>query len=261
MVLDLFRAIRDFFAGLFGKFSYEHLMILLSGIVIGFLLCLMIYAVFVISSLKDEKKKIIERSRNADEEKIRRLINSAKNQYSEESSSGTTGKKAHEVMDISWNLLNDIAKEYFLESKYPIYELSVEEIIMLIHYITDRINSIFQGPVLKPFKKVRISYILKLVDMKKRMDESKAMKAANKVRTPWSAAVAVFNIFNPVYWVKKLMISTTLVAVTNKIAVTIIEVVGDETNKIYSKSVFSPEESNREIEQSIKEIEKMIEEK
>ena len=49
------------------------------------------------------------------------------------------------------------------------------------------------------------------------------------------------NIFNPVYWVKKLMISTTLVAVSNKICGIVIDVVGEETNKVYSKNVFNIE--------------------
>ena len=37
------------------------------------------------------------------------------------------------------------------------------------------------------------------------------------------------------------MISTTLVTITNKIGGIIIEVVGEETNKVYSKSVFNEE--------------------
>ena len=45
------------------------------------------------------------------------------------------------------------------------------------------------------------------------------------------------------------MISTTLVAVTNKICGIIIDVVGEETNKVYSKSVFNIERNTHlEIE-------------
>jgi hypothetical protein len=74
--------------------------------------------------------------------------------------------------------------------------------------------------------------------------------------------MSVLNIFNPAYWVKKVMITTTLNAVTNKICGIIIDVVGDETNKVYSKSVFEVDrKSNLEIEKQLLELEEMTEEK
>ncbi len=119
----------------------------------------------------------------------------------------------------------------------------------------------FKGPVLKPFKKLRIAYILKIIDVKKKIDENKAVKTASKLNKPWKITWSILNVFNPVYWVKKLMISTTLVTISNKIGGIIIEVVGEETNKVYSKSVFNEEKSaNLEIEQSILELEKLQEE-
>lgn len=261
MYLDLFRNIKDFFSGLFGKLSFDNLMILIFGIVFGFILCFCIYMIFVFTSLKTEEKRVIKNSASVDFEKIDRLIRSAKNQFIEDSANKNTGQKLTDIKDISWNLINDIAREYFPDSAYPIYELSLDELMVLNHYITNRIDSLFKGPVLKPFKKVRIAYILKIIDMKKKIDENKAMKTANRLKTPWKAALTVLNIFNPVFWVKKLMISTTLIAVTNKIGVTIIEVVGEETNKVYSKSVFNVEKNtNTEIEKTIMELEQMVNE-
>jgi hypothetical protein len=159
-------------------------------------------------------------------------------------------------------LIHDIARVYFPDSKYPIYELSIDELMTLIHYITDRVDSLFKGPILRPLKKIRISYILKVIDTKRKIDENKAVKTASKLRTPWKVTKTVLNIFNPVYWVRKLMISTTLVAVTNKICGIIIDVVGEETNNVYSKSVFNAERmTNLEIEREILELEQMIDEK
>lgn len=261
MTLDLFRAIRDFFAGLFEKFSLSNLLILLSGIVLGFILCFLIYLVILISSFRKSEKEFISKEIKVDDEKVERLIRSAKNQFLEESASESMGKKINDVKEICWNLIHDIAKVYFPESNYPIYELSIDELMTLMHYITDRINSLFKGPILKPLKKVRISYILKIIDTKKKIDENKAVKTVSKLKTPWKATMSVLNIFNPVYWVKKLMISTTLVAVTNRICGIIIDVVGEETNKVYSKSVFNAErKTNLEIEKQILELEQMVDE-
>lgn len=262
MQLDIIRAIRDFFSNLFGKLSFDNLLILLSGIVIGFILCFLIYLVIVVSSFRKEEKDLMVPEIEVDNEKIERLIRSAKNQFLEESASASTGQKLNDLKEISWNLIHDIAQVYFPESKYPIYELSIDELMTLIHYITDRVDSLFKGPILKPLKRIRISYILKIIDTKKKIDENKAVKTASKLKTPWKAAISVLNMFNPVYWVRKLMISTTLVAVTNKIFGIVIDVVGEETNKVYSKSVFNIERNTHlEIEKEILELEQMVDEK
>lgn len=262
MQLDIVKAVREFFAGLFGKLSLNNLLLLLSGVVIGFMLCFLIYLVIVVSSFKKEEKNMIAPEIKVDDEKIKRLIRSAKNEFLEEAASHTTGQKINDLKSICWNLIHDIAQVYFPESKYPIYELSIDELMTLIHYITDRINSLFKGPILKPMKKIRISYILKVIETKRKIDENKAVKTASKLKTPWKATMSVLNIFNPVYWVKRLMISTTLVAVTNKICGIIIDVVGEETNNVYSKSVFNIErKTNLEIENEILELEQMIDEK
>lgn len=258
MVLSIITEIRNFFYNLFSKFSLDNLVVLIFGIVFGFLLCFLIYIVFVFTSLKKEETRISLDSNTVDIAKIERLIRSAKNQYVEESAYKTTGQKLNDMRLISWELINDIAREYYPNSNYPIYELSVDEIIILVHYITNRIDSLFKGPVLKQFKKVRISYILRILDLKKKFDENKAVKTASKMKKPWKAVFSVLNIFNPVYWVKKLMISTTIVAATNKLGATIIEVVGEETNNIYSKSVFNEEiRATTDIEKTIMEFEKM----
>src|SRR5690554_5776831 len=258
MYLNIVEGIRAFFRNLFSKFSLDNLAILIFGIIFGFILCFLIYLGFVLASLKKEEKKIIIQSDKIDLEKVERLIKSAKNQFLIESATKTTTEKINDVKEISWELINAIAKEYFPDSKYPIYELSIDELMMLNHYITNRVDSLFKGPVLKPFKKLRIAYILKILDMKKKIDENKAVKAATKLNKPWKIALSVLNVFNPAYWVKKLMISTTLVAVTNKIGSLVIEVVGDETNKVYSKSVFNEERSaNIEVEKSIMELENL----
>lgn len=260
--MDFLRKVKDFFFGLFRKFSLDNLMFLFFGIILGFLICFMIYIVMVFISLKKGEKLMKESSPDIDDEKVARLIRSARNLFFEEHSGETLGQKIIAVRIISWNLINDIARCYYPKSGYPIYELSLNELIVLNHYITDRIDTIFRGPVLKPLKRVKISNVLKLFDIKKKFDDNAAVKAVNKLKIPkiLQAALAVLNIFNPAYWVKKFMINATLLTASNKVCVTIIEIVGEETDKVYSKSVFNKEkQTNLEIEKSILEFESLIE--
>src|SRR5690606_25802895 len=103
------------------------------------------------------------------------------------------------------------------------------------------------------------SQILRLIDLKKRIEENKLVKLANKTKAPkiYKSVMAVLNIFNPGYWVRKMMISTTIDMTTNKIALIVLDVVGDETNKVYSKnqSIFSTED---DITKQIEEMETFL---
>lgn len=261
MFLNIFIAIKDFFSELFNKITIGNLDVLIFGIIIGFLICLIFYLFLVMNSLQTDKKKLRAHQPTIDDESVQKLVLSAKNEFSEEYSSETVKVKAEALKNICWQLISDIAKLYYPESDYPIYELSLEELLVLNHYITDRISSLFKGTVLKSIKKIRISVILKIIDIKKDIDSKKAIKIANQLHMPGiiKAVTGVLNVFNPLYWVKKLMIGTTMTAAANKISQTIIDIVGEETNKVYSKSVFNVEKENSsQVEQAIYEIETMM---
>lgn len=259
--MNFFESLRDIIINIFTKFSFSTLVTMLMGILIGFFLAITVYLSFVLSSLKKQDKEIEKEKYTVTDTQIEKIIKSAKNEYVEESSFLNTGQKLSHVRKISWELIHSIANEYYPDSDYPIYELNGEELLTLVHYITNRVDSIFTGPVLKSFKKIKLAYIFKLLDMKKKIDENKLVKAANKAKVPkiFSTITAVLNVFNPVYWIKKLIVNTAMVAVTNKISLTIIEVVGEETNKVYSKNVFNQEKGlNLEVEKTIGEIEEIL---
>ena len=70
----------------------------------------------------------------------------------------------------------------------------------------------------------------------------------------------MINIINPVYWVQKLMIESTMSIATKRISLLIIDVIGEETTKVYSKSVFNKEtDLGIDVDSSIKEIENLVE--
>ena len=63
---------------------------------------------------------------------------------------------------MSWDLINDIARTYYPNSQYPLFELSIEELISLDYYIMKRIEKIFSGKVLSKVKKMKISSLVKV---------------------------------------------------------------------------------------------------
>ncbi|MFA5542397.1 MAG: hypothetical protein WDA47_01350 [Bacilli bacterium] len=262
MTLNIFDDIRDLIISLLEKFSWGSVAVLFAGVALGFVMCFFIYLVIVLSSLKKNEIAVHTSKIEIESEEVKRVIKSAVNRYVEESSNLPINQKIADIKDISWGLINDIAKMYYPDSAYPIYELSIDEFMELNHYITNRVDTLFKGRIMRTFKKIKVSQILKILDLKRKMDESKAVKVAKKAHVPgfFKATMSVLNVFNPGYWVKKLMINTTLSIGTNKIAKTVIDIVGEETSKVYSKSVFNKELLiDSDVEKTISELEKDLE--
>ena len=163
------------------------------------------------------------------------------------------------TFDMSYELIEEIASYFFPESKYPMLELNVHELLDLNHYITDRIKDILDKPVLKNTMNLQMTQIMSMFDKKKAIQQNKVLKAAKKYKVGKIVKYGgtAINLVNPVYWFRKLVINTSLDAMTKKICVVIIGIVGEETTKVYSKKLF---DKPVELDKVETEIETMIEE-
>lgn len=141
---------------------------------------------------------------------------------------------------LGYELIEEIAEYFFPESKYPMLELSVNELLNLNHYITNRIDKLLEKPILKNTKNIRITKIIEFLDKKKALEETKVAKAAKKLRVGKVVKYggAVLNVINPVYWFRKLVINTSVDVMTKKVCVVVIGIIGEETVKVYSKKIF-----------------------
>ena len=177
----------------------------------------------------------------------------------EESSMKSLNQKFNELCEISWEMIQDIASCYYPDSKYPIYELSAEEFLLLNHYITDRVDTLLSGRVFSKVKKVKLSTVFKLIDAKKKYDENKAVSAMRKANVSGIKKVVsvVLHSVNPFHWIKKVAIDIPFIKISNKIAITIIDIISEETINVYSKSVFRDEDEMKFLE-VVKEVEEML---
>ena len=137
-------------------------------------------------------------------------------------------------------------------------ELTLEELIVLCHYIAERIDQMFDRRILKPFKTMSISKVLKLLDTYKGIQETKVLKTVKKTTPVRKVLLTILNYANPIYWFKKLVINGTLSAATSKMSQIVIDIVADETMKVYSKSLFN-EEKTLNDENITKELQEMEE--
>ena len=188
---------------------------------------------------------------------IKELIEDARKAYSDKSLRGAKSSVAH-CTTICTDLVTDIARRFFPKSKRPLAELTIDELLNLCVYVSQRINAILDRPGLRLIKKLKLSTLLALGDAKKIIDDSALMKLTKKYKLKkiFSAVMGVVNLFNPVYWVRRLCINTSLDFAINKLCISVIGIVGEETYKIYSKRVF---EEERYIDTNVGDIVESIE--
>lgn len=248
----------DAFKGLTSEFSWSSVVILLTGILLGFILSVAIYLIFFMISIKNEKKLESDELDKSDiQNELEEKIQSIKEMFLNDSEGLAMKEKSQMLGSTIYNVVNTVANSYYPESKYPLYELSVEELIKLLNYLSVRLDGVFSKKILKPFRKMTVSQVFRFIDTKKKVDENKLIKAASKAKPGKivGAISAALNYANPIYWFKKVVINTTINFTLNKVFLLVIDIVADETNKAYSKSIF-----NQEIQLNKKAIETVIQE-
>lgn len=218
------------------------------GLMTGVVLLMLSLA--LILSTKERKKTKIRMSKAfaLDEKVLLDMIESKHNQL-DNTVRITDNGYFRVAIDLSFELTEEIARYYFPESKYPIYELSIQEMLNLNYYITKRIEDLVNGKFFKMFKNTRVASIIDLLNTRKKINNSKLMQVTRKLKLQqiYSATRTVLNYANPIYWFRKLAIKPTTVLVTKEICKYIISIFGEETNKIYSKAIFKEEESQEDL--------------
>lgn len=223
------------------------------GILFGFILLLLLYLLAVIKGMNKEiRKRKVEES-NVDLNEVNWLIDEAKSRF--KSLEKEKEKSSFEnVYSVSKQLASDVASKFNPTSKYPLRELTIDEILVLTHYISDRIDELLQARILKMFRGMTIRQIINLHSKGRQVTRSKIYKTAAgaQLGKVWTA----LRIVNPFYWIKKGTTDQAIKIIVRKIALNTIVITGEETYKIYSKKIF---ESNLDPELSLEELEEFIE--
>ncbi len=218
--------------------DFSMLISFLIGVSFGFFLLLLIYLYAVLKSLNKGLKLRKADETDIDEEEIKWLIEDGQTQFKDKDLRNSVGYAKH-LQHITTELTIDIAKKFYPKSKYPYLELTVDESLNLAHYITDRVEDLLKGKILRMTRGLTLAKIYELNETKTKIDNNKFVKAARKYSKVTKTAVAVLNAVNPVYWVRKLTKETALNIIMVRIGLAIIAITGEETYKIYSKKVFN----------------------
>ena len=229
----------DFLKDKITNINWGSLIAFLIGIGVGFVIAVLVYILVVVTGIKIDEANASKVVLKADDGKIDEIIKNEKNRYKLEGASLSAGGKIKEFSTSCLNMISDIAKIYYPESKHPEFELTVDEVIMLDYYIMEKIEKIFSRRLIKRLRKLRIAKIMDIIDGTKKVTDNKVVKETTKHA---SRVWKILNFVNPVYWGKKLITQVPVSKISNKIILTLIDIVGIESSKVYSKSAFTKDD-------------------
>ncbi len=221
------------------EISFGGFINFLIGIFSGFVLFTVVYIYFIVRGKNVDLDSANHPVEEVDEEALKTLITDKQSAFK------TQHKKVNKglgklVFDLSFELVEEIAGYYYPDSPHPMMELSIDEMIDLNQYISKRIDTILEQPLLKNTRNIRVTRIVQLFEKKKQIEQNKAFKVIrNKnVNRAFKATLGAINVFNPAYWFRKLVVGQSVDFITKRVALMIIAVVGEETSSIYSKKLF-----------------------
>ena len=209
------------------------------GMITGVIVFTAIYIYFLVRGKNINIEDIKRPNIQVDEEELKEIIIDKQKKFKRNKKLGNQSI-VKLTFDMSYELVDEISKYFFPNSKYPMLELSVSELLDLNHYITNRLDKVLDKPILKNTKNLQMTKIMSMYDKKKAIDQNRLVKAAKKYKVGKVVKYggAAINIVNPVYWFRKLVINTSIDVMTRKVCLVVIGIVGEETTNIYSKKLF-----------------------
>ncbi len=218
--------------------SFSTLISFIVGVFIGLILTILIYLLFVISSLKSKKFFVKTENDDLKIEEVKELVLTTQKSYKDKELRGDTGRMTY-CYHLSKDLAYAIAVRFYPKSKHPFLELSVNELTILTGYITNRVNELLNHRGIRMLRKLKVSTIVNISTKKKEVEESKAFQTSVVIGKNLSKAKYVFNLLNPINWGRKIIVDRVMNIVVDQICLAILSIVGEETYKIYSKKVFN----------------------
>lgn len=242
---------------LYSIINFANFFSFLIGLGVGFVIFALVYLLLILLSLNKKKYVIKSQINDVSDEEIKKIILDAQKAFKDKKLKGEDTMIGY-CYNLSKDLVIHIASRFFPNSKHPVFELSIDELILLANYISLRVDEILSKRGLRIFRKLKISTIVGWTDVKKTIDENPIVKATKKykISETLTAAKKVINVINPLWWAKRFISTASMNLLLKKVCLVIMGIIGEETYKIYSKSVFDKDVS---LDSGVNEIVEEIE--
>ena len=234
--------------------SFSSVFAFLLGMLSGATLLALLYLLFALITIKRRSYIIDSKVKDITEQDIKDMIKKTQDKFILDSMS-----EEKEIKDGAFKrnisyMVVDIARKFYPDSKRPLAELTLDELLMLDRYIVDRVDEIVDRPGIRLIKRLKLNTIINITQAKKKVDNSSVVKTVEKykIKKILGYATMALKAINPLYWFKKLVINNVINKIMQKIYLLVISIAGEETFKVYSKQAFTVQD--QEFEQLVNEL-------
>ncbi len=218
--------------------NFISILVFVIGLFFGAFLISLIFALIAVRSISDKKTIVKTEQDTLTDEQVKDMIYKAKETYKDKELRKKK-EKASFTRDICKDLAYMIAYSYYPNSRNPLLELSVDELIDLISYIRKRLDEILDKPIIKSLRKMKVSDIVRISMMSKDILASKQFKVSMSLAKKTSKLTKVLSAINPLNIFKNYVVGIAINKIIDAICLSLISLVGEETYKIYSKKVLN----------------------
>ncbi|XMB86972.1 hypothetical protein RJG79_04030 [Mycoplasmatota bacterium WC44] len=230
----------------------------LIGIFLGLFIAGIFYALLVLKAIKKTEKIKLRMPKSTDEAECLAIVERAKKDYKQRKRYKSIGERFLLTRDLSERIAYDIARYHFPDSKQPFLEISTYELLESIKYICSRIETILEKRPLNRLKDLSGIQVLTMFEFTDKVKENKTLQLARKATesSVVKAAKGVMSVFSPSYFIRNTVVNSTLNLSIDTLCLVVLNIVGEEVYKVYSKKLF-----NKDVDGILDdEINKLLEE-
>jgi len=216
----------------------------LFGIFIGLTISFLIYLLVIVRGMRNSKNLLEKETFIIDDNEIKIMVKQTEDMFNDRDLQGNLGNIEY-AKNLITKMMTNIARKFFPNSKRPLAELSIDELLVLLKYISDRLDKVLDRRGIRIFRSLKLSTILGFSDVASKIEDNEILKATKKykINETWRAVRSVTNVINPVFWARRFIVTKGQSMLIRKICLVTIVIVAEETYKIYSKSVFNIEKN------------------
>lgn len=144
--------------------------------------------------------------------------------------------------EIEWLSVNT-AKVFFTESKYPLYEVSINETFIIANEVLDMINQAIYDLGIPNLDEVKLSTILHILKISKQANKVYNYKGIQICISIVNGVLKLKSLISPIYWIKKGTNKVTSGSLNQVFVEYLFDIIGKEIAYIYSKGYMVKEET------------------
>lgn len=202
--------------------SFGNIMNLILGITLGFFVMIILTCAII-------SKKFTKKNENIE---IRKISNISYNDYYLKNV-----KMNDKLISSLLFEVKEVSKLIYEDKKYPLYELSINDLINALTIIQKRLKSITSHPLCQDLKHVHIATIL---SVEENITRPLLILYNNKITKVFLLANKliriVLNIFNPIYYIKRIITYFTMKRGKKDLILIVLDYIGNTTYEIYNHS-------------------------